>query len=113
DLKVISADSNFFTVFPYKFIHGDARTALNHPNTAVLTKEMSEKLFGSENPVGKTIKQNNRELYTITGVIEKEGPSHLDFNICISYHSTNFADNWFMKNHDTYVVMKPNSAISA
>lgn len=113
DSKVISADSNFFAVFPYEFIQGDAQTALDQPNTAVLTKEMGDKLFGSENPVGKVIKQNNRELYTVTGVVDKQGPSHLDFDVCLSYQSTHFANNWFMKNHDTYVVMKPHSSILA
>ncbi|SEL53047.1 ABC transporter permease [Parapedobacter koreensis] len=107
ETKAISADSNFFALFPYRFIHGNGRTALSQPNTAVITKAMSTKLFGDADPIGKRLAINLQEHYTITGVIEKQGPSHLDFNICLSYHSTHFAANWFMRNHDTYVRLNP------
>ncbi|WP_028298024.1 ABC transporter permease [Olivibacter sitiensis] len=110
--QVISADSNFFAVFPYPFIHGDARTALNRPNTAVITKAMSEKLFGKGNPLGKTLTVNTQTIYTITGVIEKPGPSHLDFSVCLSYHSLHFASNWFMRNHDTYVRLNAHASVA-
>lgn len=111
--KVIHADSNFFRIFPYEFIHGDIHTALQQPNTVVITREIGEKWFGQENPIGKVIKYNTRVLYTITGVIEKQGPSHLDFDICLSYHDNHFANNWFMRNHDTYVMLHPGASISS
>ncbi len=104
--KVIYADSNFFTLFPYHFTTGTA-AALNQPNTVVLTKNMSKKLFGTADPMGKTINLSPEQTYTITGIIEKQGPSHLDFDICFSYHSKHFATNWFMKNHDTYIKLNP------
>lgn len=109
--KVISADSNFFAVFPYKFIFGDARTALNRPQAVVITRDFSEAVFGKQDPVGKLLTFDRKEEYTITGVVEKTGPSHLDFDVCRSYHSTYFASNWFMKNHNTYVLLRPDTRI--
>ena len=63
------ADSTVFDVFSFPFIYGNPRGALSEPNTVVLTKNLSEKYFGSENPVGQIlrIQQDN---FRITGVIE-------------------------------------------
>lgn len=107
--KVISADSNFFKIFPYKFIQGNPEIALRTPNTAVLTKAVCEKMFGTTDVIGKTFTTNQRITYTITGVMVKQGPSHLDFDICLAYHNTSFATNWFMRNHDTYVLLHKNA----
>jgi len=110
--NAISADSNFFKLFPYHFIRGNRLTVLNEPNTMVISKKMSKKLFGNTDPIGKTVTVNLKTNYTITGVIEKQGPSHLDFDMCLSYHSQHFAGNWFMKNQDTYVLLKPSANLN-
>jgi len=109
--KVIQADSNFFSVFPFHTVQGNLGKALQEPYKAVLSKEISRKLFGKEDPIGKAIHINQQQTYTVTAIIEKLGPSHLDFDICLSYHANNFVDNWFMANHDTYVKLHPNSSI--
>ena len=51
-------DSTFFDVFTYHAVKGNLRTALNNPYTVVLLKPTADKLFGSEDPVGKTIVAN-------------------------------------------------------
>jgi putative ABC transport system permease protein len=109
--KIIQADSNFFTAFQYPFVQGNRQKALSQPNMAVITTGLSKKWFGEQGALGKTF-TCNRQLYTITGVIEKPGPSHLDFSICLSYHSKAFEHNWFMRNHDTYVVLNPKASVS-
>ncbi len=50
----VSADSSFFRVFPYRMVHGDAKTALDKPNAIVISQEVAEKLFGYDDPIGKT-----------------------------------------------------------
>ena len=42
---VFFSDPNFFSVFQYKWLAGNARV-LKNPNTAVVTKKMAEKYFG-------------------------------------------------------------------
>ncbi|HVM89960.1 MAG TPA: ABC transporter permease [Puia sp.] len=74
----VRADSTFFQVFPYKLITGDAATALNKPNAIVISKELSEKLFGKQDPVGKTIKFYNSFDLEVTGVFQQpDKPSDL------------------------------------
>ena len=74
------ADSTFFQLFTFPFEHGDPRTCLSKVNSLVLTKTKSEQLFGTENPIGKTIQVkvydgNQEYMMTITGVV-KDPPKH-------------------------------------
>ena len=48
-------DSTFFQIFTYDFIYGNAATALDQPNSIVISEQLSHKFFGNENPVGKAI----------------------------------------------------------
>src|SRR4029079_2572393 len=52
---VAHADSTFFDVFTLPAIEGDTRTALNEPNTVVLTETMAKKYFNSAHVLGKNI----------------------------------------------------------
>ena len=49
------ADSNFFEVFSFPVIEGDAKTSLDDPNAVVISKQIAEKFFGDESPIGKTL----------------------------------------------------------
>jgi putative ABC transport system permease protein len=56
--RVIWADSTFFEVLPLPVIAGDVRTALEQPESVVLTRSMARKYFGEDTPVGKVIEVN-------------------------------------------------------
>jgi putative ABC transport system permease protein len=74
----ITADSSFLKVFPYKIIKGNAATALDKPNAIVISSELSQKLFGNTDPIGKTIKLHNVYENEVTAVMqESDKPSHL------------------------------------
>jgi putative ABC transport system permease protein len=68
---LIYSDENFFKLFTYNFIEGNAETALKEPLTVVITKTLSYKFFGNEAAVGKTIKLNNDKNLRISAVIEE------------------------------------------
>lgn len=57
--RILVADSSFFDLFTYRFIEGTPQTALNRPNTVVLTQSTAERYFGEENPIGRTINREN------------------------------------------------------
>jgi len=48
-------DSTFFQLFTYDFIYGNAATALDEPNSVVISEQLAGKFFGRENPVNKAI----------------------------------------------------------
>lgn len=64
------ADATLFEIFSFPFISGDPETALERPNTIVITEEMAQKYFGDEDPIGKFLKIGGEDNYSVTGVIE-------------------------------------------
>jgi putative ABC transport system permease protein len=81
-------DPSFFKVFGFLLKVGNAGTALQQPNTVVITKAVAEKFFGTENPVGKIISLEKRGAFIVSGVLaETPGKSHLNFDAYASYSS--------------------------
>lgn len=69
-LKGLSVDPSFLKIFDYKYIYGDANTALKEPHAILLTASTAKKLFGNENPMGQSIKWDNRQQLKVAAVIE-------------------------------------------
>lgn len=86
--NIYKADPDIFSIFHIPFLQGDSKTALEHPNTAVLTETFSEKYFGDEDPLGKTIHINTKD-FMVTGIVENPPQnSHLQFDCVLSYKIT-------------------------
>lgn len=86
------ADSTFFDVFSFHLLLGDRKTALDKPNTIVLSTALKDKLFGEQNPLGKAIEVSNGDdhfIAQVTGVLDDKGiKTHLKPNYIISMPST-------------------------
>ncbi|GGG81058.1 ABC transporter permease [Parapedobacter pyrenivorans] len=105
--NTLSADSLFFRVFPYAFIQGDAFTALNRPNAMVISDRVATKLFGDENPMGKTVRVFNGFDCEVTGVLKTpDRPSHMDVDLVYRapYEKSNF--HWANQSFQTYIKTK-------
>jgi putative ABC transport system permease protein len=55
NLEILYADSTFFRMFSFDILVGDKSTCLQSPQGIVLTGKSAEKIFGSADPLGKTI----------------------------------------------------------
>lgn len=77
---VYFADSSYFQFFNSEFLEGNADSCFKKAQSIVLTKSLSEKVFGNEKALGKVIRTNNN-FFEVTGVI-KDHPqnTHLRFN---------------------------------
>jgi len=62
------ADPDTLKVFSLPFVKGDPRTALNDPSSILLSERAALKYFGSEDPLGKTLKSGERFNFKVTGV---------------------------------------------
>lgn len=67
-------DSTLLSMYGFKLLHGDSRTALNSPYSAVISKEIARKYFGKTDVVGETLgiqsfSGGNRD-FVITGVLD-------------------------------------------
>ncbi len=122
ETKGFLADSTFFRMFTYNFIEGNAITALNNPNTVVLSDEIAKKIFGNQPALNKVLhissSTNGDHDFLVTGVFKPiNKPSHIDARFFMSMMGGNIAD--FIKRQTgdlatnnlyyTYLQLKPGS----
>jgi len=117
ELKVLYADSTFFTIFTFPLISGDPKKLLMEPNSIVLTESMAVKYFGSEwahaDVLNQTVAGPNNVLYSITGVA-KDVPSnsHIQFDFVVSLNTllpASHQPTWDNSEYYTYLVLHPDA----
>jgi putative ABC transport system permease protein len=119
----VFVDSTFFDVFTYHFVNGNPASSLTEPYSVVLLKPTAYKLFGNDNPVGKTIEINNaygKNSFKVTAVVDESlGKSHVHANMFITMNSggigayVRIADTWAGGNFaNSYVKLAPNANVA-
>jgi putative ABC transport system permease protein len=72
--EVLFADNNFFTVFSMPLLAGDPKTVLSNVNSIVLTEEVAEKYFNTNDAVGETLELkvgDDFEKFVVSGIAKK------------------------------------------
>ncbi len=111
ETEVFAADASFFDVFSFPLVKGDPRTALRDPNAIVLTESLAAKVFGEDDPLGRTVDiqvSGRRTQQRVTGVM-RDIPrnSHFRFEMLVSL-STIYptpSTGWTNNNHVTYLLL--------
>ena len=112
------ADSGFLKMFSLPLLKGNPNTALNNPNSIVLTQQLAVKLFGKEDAMGKTVRIDTTDYFTVTG-ISKDLPANTRFNfeyvLPWNYLTKKGMDdqNWGNNNVLTYILLKPGASQAA
>ncbi len=79
------AEKNLFKVFSFQVHQGNRDQALAEPYTVMFSEPMARKYFGSENPIGKTVRVAGEIDLVVTGVFEPlPAQSHFHPNFLIS-----------------------------
>ena len=74
------SDPHVFDTFSFPLAVGDPATALGDPNTVVVSRALANRLFGEDDPMGKTIEAEGVGDLTVTGILaEPTGPSHVSY----------------------------------
>jgi ABC-type antimicrobial peptide transport system permease subunit len=116
--RFVLADPSIFNVFSFFFIEGNPETALNTPNSILLTKTAAEKYFGKEDPIGKTLILENRWNFTVTGILEDiPDNTHMKFDVLAPFsfneredrYGKDLDQNWSQSNFVTYFLGAENS----
>jgi len=113
-------DSTVFDVFDFPFVQGNPQTALDAPHSIVLTESTARRYFQDENPMGKTILQDNEIPLTVTGIMaDLPDQSHFDIDMLMPMEafidSTNIGfifENWGYIDFFTYVLLPEEHDIS-
>jgi len=108
-------DPAYFEMFTFPFLKGDPSQALKDPFTIVLTEKTAQKFFGDEEPVGKTLRVEDRFDFKVTGII-KNVPhnSHMQFDVLSRFDFLQDLwgedmNNWRSSSHITYVQLQDGS----
>lgn len=100
-------DQTIFQMFGLDLLEGDVHTALNEPNTLVLTKTAAEKHFGSRKAIGQTLVLNNTDTYTVTGVMDDLPKNSFlrDYSVFMAMSGLEDSEDteWTSHNYHTFV----------
>ncbi|MGH2646346.1 MAG: ABC transporter permease [Ginsengibacter sp.] len=111
-------DAPFLRMFSFPLKQGDVKTALDEPNSIVLTEQLAKKIFGNADAMGKVIRLLNSGTFKVTGIL-KDLPNNTLFNFefLLSYEYNNskgYVDSdWTDISIATFVMLKPNTAFDA
>jgi len=81
--KIINVERDFFALFPFNFIYGNAKSAIRDENSIAISEKLAVRFFGNKNPLGKQIKCFDT-MFTIEGVYRIPGNSSIAPNIVVN-----------------------------
>lgn len=114
EAAVAYVDSNFLPLFSIPLAAGNVASALNEPNTVVLSQVAAKRYFGSADPVGKMLLINNdtSQPYRVTGVVGTlPGKLHFDFDFYVSFKDNPNNQNWSNVGEYTYIKLTPGADV--
>jgi putative ABC transport system permease protein len=111
----IMADPEFLNMFTISFLRGDPKTALNDPNSILISQQVASKFFSTEDPLHQTMTFDSSEELKVTGVFDNYPPnSHIEFAYILPLaFSRNWSFNlntWDVNNIRTYIQLQAGMA---
>ena len=113
--NVFYADSTFLQVFSFRLVEGNAATAMQRSDGALITEDMAKKYFGKEDAMGKILKKDNGRNIIVTGILANiPSNSHLQFDFILPISSIAQTDNdlktntWDNFNYYAYIQLDKN-----
>jgi hypothetical protein len=105
------AGKDFFKMFSYPIIQGNAETALKDQSSIAISRRMAEIYFGSPaNAIGKTVRYENKIDFNVSSVFENvNSRSSLKFDFLISFELQKMVLEWTSGNFNTYVELDNNA----
>ncbi|GAB1857082.1 ABC transporter permease [Flavobacteriaceae bacterium MHTCC 0001] len=106
-----TVDPDFLKIFSFPLLEGDVETVLSGVNSVVITQNLAKKLFEDKDPIGKIIKIDNTDSFTVTGVL-KNLPQNTDFKFELlipwAYLGQKGRDDTYWANNSvaTYVMLR-------
>ncbi|HEU4551369.1 MAG TPA: ABC transporter permease [Chitinophaga sp.] len=118
--EISYVDTGFLNTFTYPLKYGNAAVALKDKYSIVLSAPVAEKLFGGENPLGKTVTFSDKRRFTVSGVMQPV-PANASIqprallwnkNLTDDKDFSNIAD-WYNCFTSSYVLLRPGANVAA
>ncbi|MBN2460389.1 MAG: ABC transporter permease [Candidatus Cloacimonetes bacterium] len=107
---------DFFSIFTFPLVAGNIDQLFDNPHTILLTADISEKLYGDADPVGKNILIGHDQEFSVAGVLEEiPSQSTLNFEILTSLDNLekltgdSYENNWNQWSCETFILLPENT----
>ncbi|MFC2160423.1 ABC transporter permease [Acidobacteriota bacterium] len=112
----IIADPDFLRMFTVPFLAGDSDSALDDPNSIVLSERLARRLFGNKDSIGETVTFGTAYDLKITGIMENyPSNSHIQLEYILPIAFTKVwnrnLNTWEYNNINTYVQLQPGTDV--
>ena len=115
--RMFYADEGFFSLFDFPFVEGNPETALEEPQSLVLSDTLARKFFGRAAALNKILLLGEDSLpFTIKGVVDVPRRSHIQFDVLLSFDTLRvtypemfeeeMAQGWLDLNVINYVLLR-------
>ena len=106
------AGADFFKMFSYPLLEGNAIKALETPSDITISKKMAEDFFGSPaEAIGKTLRWQNKEDFKVTAVFDNVPPnSTAQFDYVLNWQTflnhNEWAKEWGNNGPPCYILLR-------
>ena len=116
-------DPSFFTLFDFNLVKGNNSNPFPGDNSIVITETTAKRYFGDDDPLGKIIVADNKNNFTVSGVIRdfpKNSSIHGDIFFPMSLFNKllhegrpgeNIDNDWEQFNYITYLLLRPGTNV--
>jgi putative ABC transport system permease protein len=112
-IPVAMVDEDFFTMFSFPILKGNRSNPLANLTDVVLSENAVKKIFGTEDPIGKTIRASageNMQKFIVTAVVGNFTNSSINFEIVTRIENrSNYVGNrndWNDRSPNMYIELK-------
>lgn len=114
-------DPEFFEVFTFPLLHGDAKSALAQPRSVVISETVARQFFNSpEEAMGKLFRINDSQSYKVTGVMQdvpKNSTMQFDYVMPVEDWINSPGNEWLQEWGNnalrTFLQLQPGTDIAA
>jgi len=114
------ADPQIFELFTFPLLRGDIKDLQAGPGVMVLSERAATRVFGREDPIGKTVTMDKTHDFRVAGVMKNlPHNSTIQFDIWIPLEMSrklnrpNYPDTWFNQAFQTYIELEDNADLPA
>jgi ABC-type antimicrobial peptide transport system permease subunit len=111
---------DFLKIFKFPLVQGNRATVLSDPYSIVLTESTAKALFGTEDPMNKAVRFDNKDNLKVTGILKDlPAASTFKFNYLVPFSYLEATDNFThtarhqnfeWNGFQTYVQLKPGAS---
>lgn len=113
-LRKINCDPAFLKIFSFKLLKGDVSSFVSgNGQNLFISNSLSKNMFGSQDPIGRTIKSSYGFTYIVKGVLEDPSKeSHIQYDVVSPMRAP--SNYWiYAQNRNTYIMLKRGAKFSA